>query len=179
MKKMIAPMICALAVAAPVALVGPSSAVAAPKTPVASIDASWVQASIQGELAQVQAGKLALQKSSLPSVVALGNAMIYQHTKLLAESTRCATRLGITIPTTPSATQQGMLTTLEGLSGRAFATAFASDEASGHLTFITLTEQEIATSTNAAAKAAARFYLPFELNREGLAKAAMKVLGTS
>jgi putative membrane protein len=180
MKKMIAPMICALAVAAPLALSAPSAAVAAaPKTHVTTIDTQWVQAAIQGELAQVQAGELALQKSNRPVIDVLAKAMILRHAHMLALSTQAATKLGITVPTTPSASQQAMITTLQGLSGKAFAQAFASDEATGHAAFITLSEQEIATGTSVAAKAAARYYLPMMKNVEFDAQAAMKALGTS
>jgi len=176
MRKTIVPIVCTLAMA-----IAPASALATtggqrltPQTKLAAVDVSWVQSSIQADMAVVAAADLAEQRTQNVAALKLASVLLSQHSKLLAKAENCAQHLGITIPTSPSAAQQAMLASLQKLTGRSFAAAFAADEVQGHEAFIALTQQEIATGVNVTARASARFWLPIEQHRLAIAETAVK-----
>lgn len=76
---------------------------AAPK--VSQQDATWLKASIQTDIAEIQGGKLAERKRSNPAGVKLARALVADHTTLLKAADKLARHYGIDIPTSPSAKQ--------------------------------------------------------------------------
>jgi putative membrane protein len=179
MRKLIAPLVCAATMAAvpgsALAHSTPSRTTVAPSAQ----DTAWVQASIQANIAEVQAAHLAEANTTFKPAIALAKLVIQVHGKLLNQSEHVATKLDITIPTAPNATQASELTTLATLKGKAFNDAYATDELSGYQQFYALTETEANSATNGQVRAAAKFFLPVVKQNLSLAHAAAAALHVS
>lgn len=74
----------------------------------------------QANLAEIQAGKVALGKTQNQEVKTFAQKMIDDHTQALQELQQVAQAKGVTLPTEPDRKHQAMLKKLEGMSGDAF-----------------------------------------------------------
>jgi putative membrane protein len=74
----------------------------------------------QGNMAEIEAGKIALQKSQNTEVKTFAQQMIDDHTKGLQEVQSVAQSKGVTLPAEPDAKHKAMASKLNGLSGDAF-----------------------------------------------------------
>ncbi|WP_082552195.1 DUF4142 domain-containing protein [Massilia sp. Root351] len=74
----------------------------------------------QGNMAEIEAGKIALQKSQNTEVKAFAQQMIDDHTKGLQEVQSVAQSKGVTLPSEPDAKHKAMASKLNNLSGDAF-----------------------------------------------------------
>ena len=74
----------------------------------------------QGNMAEIEAGKIALQKSQNTEVKAFAQKMIDDHTKGLQEVQSVAQSKGVTLPSEPDAKHKAMANKLNNLSGDAF-----------------------------------------------------------
>jgi putative membrane protein len=93
-------------------------------TPAASAlnkqDMQIVVGMAQANIAEVEAGKLALANSQNAEVKAFAQQMIDDHTKALADVTALAQNKGVTLPTEPDAKHKAMAAKLAKLKGDQF-----------------------------------------------------------
>jgi len=91
---------------------------------VAKADADRLAAIAQANLAEIAAGKIAVEKSANPDVKAFAQKMIDDHTTGLDETKKVAAAKNITLPTAPDAAHQKMVANLQKLSGAEFDKAY-------------------------------------------------------
>ncbi len=168
---------CAFAIAVPAASAhAPAHTLkqTTPTTTTSAFDQQFVKSSIQTDLAEIGAGKLALAKSHNTPVRKLAQRLIIDHTKLLASAATLARQLGIAIPNAPAPTQVWAAKILSTLNGRAFNHWYSSLEVYGHQQSIQLATTEIQAGTNPVVRAAAKTALPILRFHLRLATAALK-----
>jgi putative membrane protein len=85
----------------------------------------FVKGAIQGDLAEVQVGKLAQSKSMDDGVRSFGDMLVKDHSEHLDKATSLANSIGVTAPTDPNKQQKAMYDKLSKLSGKAFDREFA------------------------------------------------------
>ena len=111
------------AFAAPMAVQAQTPA-AGMNTPAASglnkADQKIVMDMARANMAEIEAGKIALNKSQSAEVKAFAQRMINDHTKALADVTNLAQNKGVTLPTEVDAKHKAMATKLNKLEGDAF-----------------------------------------------------------
>lgn len=81
----------------------------------------------QANIAEIETGKIALQKSQNNDVKAFAQQMIDDHTKGLQAVQAVAQNKGVTLPTEPDAKHKAMAKKLNNLSGDAFDRAYAEE----------------------------------------------------
>ncbi|NML60647.1 DUF4142 domain-containing protein [Massilia sp. RP-1-19] len=110
------------AFAAPMAL--HAQAPAGMNTPAASAlnkaDQKIVMDMARANMAEIEAGKMAVSKTQNAEVKAFAQRMIDDHTKALADVTTLAQSKGVTLPTEPDAKHKAMAAKLGKLEGEAF-----------------------------------------------------------
>ena len=117
------------AIAAAVVLPGAGFAQAATmNTPAASAlnkaDQKIVAGMAQANIAEIEAGKLALANSQNPEVKAFAQQMVDDHTKALNDVKALAEAKGVTIPTEQDAKHKAMAAKLSKMTGAAFDKAY-------------------------------------------------------
>jgi len=95
-------------------------------------DKDFVKEALQGGMAEVQLGQLALQKSSNEQVKQFAQKMIDDHTKLGEQMKPVAQQLGVKEPSGPSKKDKATLTKLQALSGDAFDKAYVQTMLKDH-----------------------------------------------
>jgi len=78
-------------------------------------------------MAEIEAGKMAVSKSQNADVKAFAQKMIDDHTKALNDVTTLAQSKGVTLPTEVDAEHKAMAAKLDKLSGDAFDKAYIAD----------------------------------------------------
>jgi putative membrane protein len=86
---------------------------------------TFITKAIQGNLAEVQIGQLAQEKSQNGDVKAFGQQLVTDHNDANGKATAVANDLGVTPPSEPSKKQQADYDKLSKLSGDAFDKQFA------------------------------------------------------
>jgi putative membrane protein len=86
---------------------------------------TFITKAIQGNLAEVQMGQLAQEKSQNGDVKAFGQQLVTDHNDANSKATAVANDLGVTPPQEPSKKQQADYNKLSKLSGDAFDKQFA------------------------------------------------------
>src|SRR3954464_12796780 len=81
----------------------PQSAAAKSYSP---LDEYLLQSSIQGDRFEIAGGKLAESHGSTADVRALGTRLVKDHKASLADASKVARRLGISVPKTPTPAQE-------------------------------------------------------------------------
>jgi putative membrane protein len=99
-------------------LAGPAAA----KTPPGK---AFITKAIQGNLAEVQMGQLAQEKSQNADVKSFGQMLVKDHGDANAKATDVANQLGVTPPEEPSKKQKADYAKMSKLSGDAFDKQFA------------------------------------------------------
>lgn len=89
-------------------------------TKLARADQRLLEQLARANMAEIEASKIALEKSQNAEVKAFAQQMIDDHTKGLQEVQTVAQAKGVTLPTELDAKHKAMATTLNGLSGDAF-----------------------------------------------------------
>lgn len=87
---------------------------------------------IQGDLAEVDIGKLAQQKGQTDSVKQFGEMLEQDHSANLQQARQVASQNGLKAPSEPNAKQRSMYKKLSSLSEKKFDTAFARDMVRDH-----------------------------------------------
>ena len=115
-----------------VGLAFPASEASAQGKPADRASQRFITKAIEGNLAEVEMGKLAQEKGSSEGVRAYGQMLQQDHSAAAQKSTVVATQMGITPPREPNKTQKAMHHSLARLSGAAFDTKFAAEMVKDH-----------------------------------------------
>ena len=171
-------LVCALTLGATASV---ASATARPRshsqgvtTKASGLDKLYLRSSIQTDLAEIGAGKLALTKSHNQQVRRIASRFITDHTRLLTSARTLATKLDVAAPREPSPTQQLTAQVLSTLSGKVFDHWYSASQVAGHQEAIQLTQGEIAAGTNATVRQAAKMARPMLRAHLRLAEAALR-----
>ena len=95
-------------------------------------DQAFVKKAIQGSMAEVQMGQLALEKSNDPQVKQFAQHMVDDHGKLADQMKQVATQLKVKPPDGPSKGQMKNMEKMKALSGDAFDQAYIKDMVKDH-----------------------------------------------
>jgi putative membrane protein len=137
-----------------------ASAAHAATKPYSPLDKYMLQSSIQGDRFEIAGGQLAQSKGASTAVKALGARLVKDHTKSLREAIKVAKDLKISVPKTPTPSQEWELSVLGGLSGTGFDAPYATLEVQDHKQDIEDTKTEISEGANAKVRQLARTDLP-------------------
>ena len=121
---------------------------------------SFVTKAMQGGLAEVQMGQLALQHASSDKVKQFGQRMIDDHSKANEELRKIATMKGITVPSTVDSKDKATMDRLAKLSGAEFDRVYMRDMVSDHRTDVAEFKHESQHGADAEVKAFASKTLP-------------------
>jgi putative membrane protein len=123
-------------------------------------DKQWLQTSIEGDLFEIEGGKIAQQRGSSQAVRAYGARLVQDHTKSLEDATKVAHRLGIEVPKAPTPSQQWELKIIASLPSSAFDHEYADLEAKDHQQDISESEDEVSDGCNRRVRHLAKSDLP-------------------
>jgi putative membrane protein len=146
----------------------PAAAEAAPagkqmsatSTGISTADSNFVKEAAEGGLAEVEMGKLAVEKASNPEVRKFGQRMIDDHTQANERLKNVASSQGITPPDTLNAKDESTKQRLESLSGTQFDRAYMTDMVKDHSQDVAEFEKESSGGSDAAVKSFAAQTLP-------------------
>jgi putative membrane protein len=95
-------------------------------------DKAFVRKALQGGMAEVQLGQLALQKSSNDDVKQFAQKMVDDHTKLGDEMKQVAQQLSVKVPDSPSGKDKSTMSKMQALNGDEFDKAYIKDMVKDH-----------------------------------------------
>jgi putative membrane protein len=101
----------------------------------------FVTEASSGNMFEIAAGNLAIQKGVHADVKAYGNHMVTDHSMASSEMATLANQKGLTIPGTMLEKHQTKLNMLAGLSGTAFDKQYAAMMLASHMETITLFQE--------------------------------------
>ena len=127
-----------------------------PPMPGAGGDQMFAEKAAIGGMTEVEAGKIALQKSSNEKVKAFAQQLVTDHTKAGEELKAAASQEGITVPAALDAEHQAALDHLKGLSGDEFDAAFKEHMIEDHQKDVAMFEKEATSGQTAVDKFAAK-----------------------
>jgi putative membrane protein len=125
-----------------------------------SQDRTWMVAAHQSNLTEIQAGKAALDKATSDVVRQHGQLFIRDHTRLDADLTAAASKLGVDLPSQPNAKQRATLASVGAKSGAAFDSAWLTSQLAGHREAKAAGAKELASGSDAQVKALAKAAAP-------------------
>lgn len=123
-----------------------------PNGPAAMMDKAFVRQALQGGMAQVQLGQLALQKSSNPDVKQFAQKVVDDHTKLGDAMKQVAQQMNVKPPDSLSGKDKSTITKLNALNGDAFDKAYIKDMVKDHKQDEKEFKQEAENTSNPALK---------------------------
>jgi putative membrane protein len=121
---------------------------------------SFVTNAAIGGLYEVEAGRIAAQRSQNPRIRALGEAMVTDHTKAGDELKPIAATLNLRIPTTLDERHQGLIDNLRGATNQDFDRVYLQQQEAAHNETALLLNAYGEIGDNAALKAWAAKTLP-------------------
>lgn len=134
---------------------------AAAQTPLADVDATFIDNAVQGSRTQIQAGEIALDTSDSPHIKEFAQTVVEDRTTMLDELTELAEAKGHSVPDDPSMTERAEILALRALSGGAFDTMYVDRIAlAPHEATIKLFEEAEQQAQDADVKAYAEKNLP-------------------
>jgi putative membrane protein len=157
MKLHVTPLLGVAAVAMGLALAPAAARAAAVYSP---LDEEILRASIQGDRFEIAGGRIAETHAGSVRVQHLGARLVKDHKKSLREAVVLAKRLGISVPSDPSTTEEWELAIVSGLSGNAFDVAYSRLEIQDHKQDIEEVHTELQGGSNAQVLALERKDLP-------------------
>jgi len=98
----------------------------------ANADREFITKSTQGSLAEVELGKIALQKSQNPEVRQFAQKMVEDHNKMIEDMKPAASRIGSEMPTTVNAKQRQEADRLRSLSEDTFDKEYIATMVADH-----------------------------------------------
>ncbi|GAA6614376.1 DUF4142 domain-containing protein [Scytonema sp. NUACC26] len=125
-----------------------------------SFDKQFVTAAAQGNLTEVELGKLALKQASQTEVKQFAERMIQDHTQAYNQLKLLAGQQNIAFPTAIGKQNQETLTKLSKLSGSTFDQTYMNTMVEAHTKTLSLFEQEGQQGSNPALKAWAAKIIP-------------------
>jgi putative membrane protein len=123
-------------------------------------DRAFVNKAVSGGVAEVEFGRIAVQRAARPSVRSFAERMITDHGRGNAELATLARTKGIDVPTTLEPSDQAMRDRLSGLSGADFDRAYMSDIVRDHTEDVALFERAAEISADPDIRAWAARSLP-------------------
>ncbi|MDQ2832643.1 MAG: DUF4142 domain-containing protein [Acidobacteriota bacterium] len=96
------------------------------------MDKMFVRKALEGGMAEVQLGQLALQKSSNDEVKQFAQKMVDDHTKMGDDLKPIAQQMNVKVPDGPSAKDKATMAKLQALNGDAFDKAYVKDMVKDH-----------------------------------------------
>jgi putative membrane protein len=105
---------------------------AAAATGGASMDKAFVKKALEGSMAEVQMGQLALQKSSDDQVKQFAQRMVDDHGKMVDQMKPVAEQMGVKVPDAPSKGHMKNMEKMKALSGEDFDKAYIKDMVKDH-----------------------------------------------
>jgi putative membrane protein len=134
-------------------------------------DTSRLVAIAQANIAEVEAGKLAVEKSSNADVKQFAQTMIDDHGKGLEETKKVADAKKVSLPTEPDAAHKKMAADLKKLSGAAFDKAYVSKAGvADHTKVLAALKDDIANASDADVKALASKLEPTVAHHKDMAE---------
>jgi putative membrane protein len=135
------------------------------KTPVAaatpaSSDNDFLTKAAQGGMAEVELGKIAVQKATNPEVKKFAQKMVDDHTKANNELKELAAKKGVTLPTEIDSSHRSAIDKMKGLSGADFDKAYVDAMVDDHETDVDEFEEQSKDAKDADIKAFAAKTLP-------------------
>jgi len=103
-----------------------------PNGPTAMMDKAFVRQALQGGMAEVQLGQLALQKSTNPDVKQFAQKMVDDHTKLGDAMKQLAQQMNVKPPDSLSGKDKSTVAKLSALNGDEFDKAYIKDMVKDH-----------------------------------------------
>jgi len=99
-----------------------------------AVDKAFVKKALEGNMAEIEMGKLALQKSNDDQVKQFAQHMVDDHGKMLDELKPAAEQMGVKAPEGPSKGQMKSMDKMKALSGDAFDQAYIKNMVKDHKT---------------------------------------------
>ncbi len=144
---------------------------------VCGLDIVWLKTSAEGDIFEIQGGKLALKKSSNQAVITLANTLISDHTQSLQETQQVASKLGVDLPSEPSPSQQWELEELGEMSGATFNHDYSELEVLDHEQDIEEAQDEVDLGCNPMVRDLAKSDIPMLQKHLQLSKQALQSSG--
>jgi putative membrane protein len=95
-------------------------------------DKAFVKKALEGNMAEIQMGQLALEKSQDDQVKQFAQRMVDDHGKMLDQMKPVAEQMGVKVPAGPSKGQMKSMDKMKALSGDAFDQAYIKDMVKDH-----------------------------------------------
>jgi putative membrane protein len=124
------------------------------------LDEEILRTSIQGDRFEIIGGRIAETHAGSVRVKHLGARLVSDHKKSLREAIALAKRLGISVPSTPSTTEEWELAVVSGLTGNPFDVVYSRLEIQDHKQDIEEVHTELQGGLNAEVRALERKDLP-------------------
>jgi len=137
----------------------PSSTNQANRT-ISTSDNSFITKAAQGGMAEVELGRLAVERAESPQVKSFGQRMVTDHTKVNDELKALCTSKGITLPNTLDSKDEATKNRLSKLNGAAFDKAYMEDMVSDHKKDVSEFQHEADHGTDPDVKSFAGKTLP-------------------
>jgi putative membrane protein len=115
-------------------------------------DREFVHDALQGGMAEVQLGQLAVQKGSSADVKQFGQKMVDDHTKLGDQMKQVAQQMGVKEPKDLSKKDRELIAKLQGLSGAQFDDAYIEAMVKNHKKTVSDFKQEAGNTQNSSLK---------------------------
>ena len=142
-------------------------------------DQSFVTKAAQGGMAEVQLGKLAVERASNPAVKNFGQKMVDDHSKVGDELKQLADRKGITLPAAVDAQDKATYNRMSRLSGAAFDRAYMQDMMKDHRTDIADFQDEARSGADPDVRSFASKSLPTLQDHLKMAETASSEVSTT
>lgn len=117
-----------------------------------AVDKAFVKKALEGNMAEVQMGQLALQKSNDDQVKQFAQRMVDDHGKMQDQLRPVAEQMGVKMPDGPSKGQMKKMDKMKSLSGNAFDQAYIKDMVKDHKSDSSEFKQEAQSTQNAHLK---------------------------
>ena len=137
----------------------PAAPQAAEAEKVSKQDVRFLKANAQRHLSEIATGTYAAEHGASGHVRHMGEHFAMDHAAALKRLKKRAARLGVTLPTAPSAKQQAIAAAQQTLTGAEFDLRYVKDTIAAHKLAIAKTREQIRTGTGLA-QAFAEWYLP-------------------
>ena len=111
-------------------------------------DMVFVKTALEGGMAEVQLGQIALQKSNDPNVKQFAQKMVDDHTKMGDQMKQLAQQIGVKVPDGPSKKDKAIIAKMQELNGDEFDKAYMKDMVKDHKTDLNDFKIEASTGSN-------------------------------
>lgn len=113
-----------------------------------AMDKAFVKKALEGNMAEVEMGKLALEKSNDDQVKQFAQRMVDDHGKMLDQMKPVAQQMGVKVPDGPPKGQVKKMDKMKALSGDAFDQAYIKDMVKDHKSDASEFKQEAESTQN-------------------------------